>query len=145
MNKKYRYKDFEIDIKKFLGRDEFDEIYEPNKKSGKFFTIKRILDIKFEEIEINSMNKCEYLIKYFGYFKEEILIYFIMKLCLIKEKKLNIKGKKEITKQLKNVFKTMYENLIIHKSINPTNILIKKNNISLYKLTNYGLYYNDIL
>ena len=48
---------------------------------------------------------------------------------------------KEILKKLKNVFKLMSENSIIHWDIKPENILIKKleNNKILYKLKDYGL------
>ncbi len=66
---------------------------------------------------------------------------FSLEELLTNKKKFNIKEIKEILMQLNNVFKVMYNKAIIHRDINPKNILIKKleNNKYLYKLTDYGL------
>ena len=150
MNDKFKFNDFEIDFKKHLGEGGFGAVYKAiEKNTGNVYAIKRIEDKDLNEIEIISMktmNKCENSIKYFGYFKEENLIYLIMELCdcnlnqIINEKKLNIIEIKEILVQLNNVFKIMYDNAIIHRDIKPENILIKKleNKKNLYKLTDYG-------
>ena len=151
MNTNYKYEDFEIDFKKPLGKGGFGGVYKAKEKSsGKEYAIKRIPIDELNEEEINNMsfmNKCENSVKYFGYFKEDNLIYIIMELCdynlnqIISEKKLNVKEIKEILEQLNNVFKIMKDNAIIHRDIKPENILIKKldNNKYLYKLTDYGL------
>ena len=151
MNNKYKFEDFEIDFRKPLGKGGFGDVYKAiEKKTGKLYAIKRIPINNLEDEEINNMlnmNICENSIKYYGYFKEENLIYLIMELCdcnlnqIINKKKLNIKEIKEILGQLNNAFKIMYDNKIIHRDIKPENILIKKleNNKYLYKLTDYGL------
>ena len=136
MNTKYNVKDFEINFFKPLGRGGFGDVYKATEKNtGIVYAIKRIPIDNLEEAEINNMlimNECENSIKYFGYFKEENLFYLVMELCdcslvqIIKDKKkLNIKEIKEILKQLNNAFKIMYNNSIIHRDINPANILIK--------------------
>ena len=151
MSEIYKFDDFEIDLKKPLGKGGFGDVYKATEKNtGKVYAVKRILINKLNDEEINNMillNECENSIKYFGYFKEENLFYLIMELCdynleqIIKEKKLSVKEIKEILEQLNNVFKLMYDNGIIHRDIKPENILIKKleNNKYLYKLTDYGL------
>ena len=85
MNTKYKYDDFEIDFKKPLGKGGFSDVYKAKEKStGKEYAIKRFPIDELNEKEINNMlliNKCENSIKYYGYFKEENLIYLIMELC----------------------------------------------------------------
>ena len=136
-DKRYKFEDFEIDFRKPLGKGGFGGVYKAKEKSsGKEYAIKRIPELNDEnEEEINnmlSMNKCENSIKYYGFFKEENLIYLIMELCdynlnqIINEKKLNDEEIKEILEQLNNVFKIMNDNAIIHRDIKPENILIKK-------------------
>ena len=135
MKKIFKYDDFEIEYKKPLGNGGFGEVYKAKEKStGKEYAIKRIPNNKIKEEEINDMafmNKCENSIKYYGYFKEDNLIYLIMELCdyslaqKIKEKNLNIKEIKELLEQLNNVFKIMHKKSIIHRDIKPENILIK--------------------
>ena len=134
MNDKFKFNDFEIDFKKPLGEGGFGAVYKATeKKTGKVYAIKRFSIDKLEDEEIDNMifmNNCENSIKYYGSFKEENLIYLIMELCdcsleqKIKNKKLSIKEIKEILEQLNNVFKVMYNKAIIHRDINPKNILI---------------------
>ena len=112
MNTNYKYENFEIDFKKPLGRGRFGDVYKAiEKNSGNIYAIIRIEDLKEEEINnMKLMNKCENSIKYFGYFKEENLIYLIMELCdisldqIINEKNLNAKEIKELLEQLNNKF-----------------------------------------
>ena len=149
MKTKYKFDDFEIDLRKTLGRGGFGDVYKAiEKNTGKVYAIKTILNNKYNDEEINNMlnmNKCENSIHYYGFFIKENLIYLIMELCngnlaqKINEKKLNAKEIKEILEQLNNVFKIMYDNSIIHRDIKPENILIKKleNNKFLYKLSDY--------
>ena len=159
MDTKFTFNDFEIDLKKPLGKGTFGEVYKATeKKTGNNYAIKRIFIEKFDEQkdrqlenEINNMidmKISDNSIKYFGFFKEEDYIYLIMELCdynlnqIIKEKKLlNDKEIKELLEQLNNAFEIMYKNKIIHRDIKPENILIKKleNNKYLYKLSDYGL------
>ena len=146
----FKFDDFEIDFKTPLGEGGFGAVYKAKKKNTEeFYAIKRFKIENFKEEEINNMsfmNKCENSIKYYGYFKEDNLIYLIMELCdnsldkILKDKKFNMKEIKEILEQLNNVFKIMYDNSIIHRDIKPENILVKKleNNKYLYKLTDYG-------
>ena len=158
MNNKYTYNDFDIDLRKPLGKGSFGEVYEAKeKKSNTVYAIKRILFNKFDkekdkeiEKEINimlDMNKCDNSIKYVSFFKDDNYFYLIMEKCdynlehILEQKKFNVKEIKELLEQLNNVFKVMHDNSIIHRDIKPENILIKKldNDKYLYKLTDYGL------
>ena len=101
MDTKYKIEDFKIDFMKPLGKGGFSEVYKATeKKTGKVYAIKRFSNNDLNEDEINimlNMNKCENSIKFYGYFKEENLIYLIMELCdynlneIINNKKLNEK------------------------------------------------------
>ena len=132
----FKFDDFEIDFKTPLGEGGFGAVYKAKKKNtDELYAIKRFKLEDFHEEEIYNMlllNNCENSVKYYGYFKEGNLIYLIMELCessldqITKEKKLNAKEIKEMLEQLNNVFKIMYDNAIIHRDINPSNILIKK-------------------
>ena len=134
MSIRYKFEDFEIDLRKPLDKGGFGDVYKAiEKKTGKIYAIKRIKINELNEEEIDNMffmNKCENSTKFIGYFEEENLIYIIMELCdyslaqKIKNKKLNILEIKEILEQLNNALKIMYVNKIIHRDIKPENILI---------------------
>ena len=152
MRAEFEYEDFEIDFRVPLGEGGFGAVYKATKKNtDQIYAIKRIRTDVLNEEEIQNkelLNECENSTKLFGYFRDNIYFYFVMEKCdcsldkkINEQNNLNIKEIKEILEQLNNVFQIMYINGIIHRDINPNNILIKKleNNKNLYKLTDFGL------
>ena len=84
----FKFDDFDIDFRNPLGVGAFSAVYKATKKnSNEVYAIKRISIENINENEIlkiinmNLLNECENSIKYFGYFKEENLIYLIMEFC----------------------------------------------------------------
>ena len=74
--KKYEFNDFEIDFNHRLGNGTFGNVYKAKeKKTGKFFAIKRILSANYKDEEINNlinMNDCENSINIMDFLKKKI-------------------------------------------------------------------------
>ena len=137
-----------------IGLNNYSVIYKAkDKKNGNYVAIKEIDKERFFQLTKLKLNenkiiklKNENSIKIKEFIENKKYYYLIMDFCICnlddciksREKGFSIKEVREVLIQLNNSFKLMKENKLIHRKLNPKNILISLDKVDkcLFKLSN---------